>query len=145
MTPAQTQLGPWMRLVLVICGPMNVAGAITFAPPVTAGREALGVPEAPPFYLWLIASWILAFGIAYFHQGWTGQASRGVLAVGSAGKAAFAALLIGGSVAGDLPATAIGGALPDLVLAMVFGGWLWRTMATGCPSDLKPALAACKS
>lgn len=128
MTPAD-RLGPRMRWLLMACGPMNVAGAVSFAPPVTLGRAALGLLEAPAFYLWLIAAWILAFGAAYFWQGWTGQADRTFLAVGAVGKAVFAGLLIGGAAAGELPPLAIAGGLPDLGLAVVFAGWLWRTRA----------------
>jgi hypothetical protein len=138
MTP-DNQLGPRMRWLLMACGPMNVIGAISFAPPVTAGRASLGLPEAPPFYLWLIAAWILAFGAAYFWQGWTGRADRTFLAVGAFGKAVFAGLLIAGAVAGELPPTAVAGGLPDLALAVVFAGWLWRTRVTGRRAAARPA------
>ena len=130
MRPSDTRsltLGPGLRLALVVSGPMNVMGALAFAPPFRAGRAALGLPEAPPFYLWLIAIWVLAFGAAYVHQGVTGRGNRGVLALGATGKASFGALLLAHAHGGALVPLAIASALPDLVLALWFLVWLWRT------------------
>jgi hypothetical protein len=116
-----------MRLLLLVCGPMNVNGAVIFAPPMTALRPMLGLPEAHPLYLWVFSIWILIFGAAYFWMGATGRPSRMFLAVGAAGKATFALLLIALSVTGELPPQAAGVGLPDLGLAMVFAVWLTRT------------------
>ena len=126
MSDRGSELGRGMRWLLMGCGLMNVIGAACFAPPVTAGRRALGLPEPHPFYLWVLSAWILAFGAAYFRQGWSGRANRAVLALGAWGKGVFASLLIGLSTAGELPPLAVAGAVPDLALAVVFAGWLWR-------------------
>ena len=129
------RLGRGMRLLLLVCGPMNLNGALIFAPPVTAFRPVLGLPEAHPLYLWVLSIWTLIFGVAYFRMGLTGRADRTFLAVGAAGKATFALLLLALSATGDLPAEAAGVGSPDLVLAVVFAVWLYRT----CPSDRSAA------
>jgi len=126
-----------MRLIVLACGPMNLLGAVSFSPPFPDGRTALGLAEAPPFYLWVIASWILVFGIAYFWQGLTGKADRTFLAVGAVGKASFAVLLIGLTVQGDIKPLAIAAALPDLVLAIVFLGWLIRHRNKGSAASVQ--------
>ncbi len=121
-----------MRLLLLACGPMNVAGAVGFAPPFPQLRSPFGLPESHPLYLWVIAAWILAFGVAFFHQGLTGRANRAVLALAVAGKGSFGGLVIGMSLSGELPPVAAAVGLPDVALAAVFAGWLWRT-APGRP------------
>jgi hypothetical protein len=120
-------LRPIERWVLMACGPMNVVGAICFVPPFPDARVALGLPEPHPFYLWLLSVWVLAFGVAYFHQGWSGRANRAVLALGVVGKASFGGLLIGDGVSGELPPFAVAGGLPDFGLAVLFAWYLWRT------------------
>jgi hypothetical protein len=118
---------------------MNVAGAVCFAPPVTAVRRQFGLPEPDPFYLWVLSAWILAFGVAYFVQGWTGRADRGVLALGAWGKGVFAGLLVGLAVTGEVSPLAGVAALPDLALAAVFAGWLWQTRSA--PRHAEPGTA----
>ena len=108
-------------------GPMNLGGAVLFAPPMAALRGSLGLPDADAFYLWILSSWVLAFGIAYFYLGYTGRPNRGVLALGAWGKAVFAVLLLALAVQGEASAVAGLGALPDLGMAIVLAWWLWRT------------------
>ena len=107
------------------CGPMNVLGAISFLPPFRLGREQLHLPEPDPFYLWILSAWILAFGIAYFHQGWTGRMSTSVLALGAWGKLIFAWQMLSLGISRDVP-FAIASALPDLACGLLFCWWLWR-------------------
>jgi hypothetical protein len=122
-------IGPKMRWLLMACGPMNLGATVVFAPPSTALRGMVGLPEPHPLYLLVLAVWIPIFGIAYFRMGWTGKVDRTFLAVGAAGKASFALILLGLWLAGELsPLTAMIG-LPDLILAGVFAGWLRRTRA----------------
>jgi hypothetical protein len=116
-----------MRWLLLACGPLNLLGALSFAPPFPGLRRALGLPEPAPFFLWVFSSWILAFGIAYAHQGWTGRANRGVLALGAWGKGVFAGLLLAMASAGALPPSAGASAIPDGILAVVFAIWLFRS------------------
>jgi hypothetical protein len=106
---------------------MNLAGAICFSPPVTFLRRQFGLMEPHPFYLWVLTAWILAFGVAFFLQGWTGQANRGILALGVWGKGIFAGFMFGMAAAGEATPFAAMSAGPDLVLAGVFAIWLWRT------------------
>ena len=121
------ELGRGMRWLLLLCGPMNVAGAACFAPPFPDVRRQFGLSEPAPFYLWVLSACILAFGVAYFRQGWTGRPDRSVLALGAWGKGVFAGLLVGQAVAGELPPSAGLSAIPDLALAVVFAVWLWRS------------------
>ena len=118
------QLGPRMRVLLLACAAMNASGAVAFAPPFPHARELLGLPAAPPLYLWIISSWIGLFGLCYLWLGLTGGADRTFLAVAAGGKAVFGGLLVALAAAGDLPTLALAGGLPDVALACVFVGWL---------------------
>jgi hypothetical protein len=109
------------------CGPMNLGGVAVFAPPFPQLRNVVGIPEAHPLYLWVLTAWLPLFGLAYFRMGWTGRADRTFMAVGAAGKATFAATLLALWASDELPMTAGLVGLPDLVLAVVFAMWLWRT------------------
>lgn len=120
-------LSPIMRALLLASGPLNVLGALLFAPPLAESRRAVGLPASDPFYLWMLSAWVLAFGIAYAHMGWTGRANRGVLALGAWGKGVFGLLMLALASDGRASAVAVAGALPDLLMAIVFARWLWRT------------------
>ncbi len=126
MGDAGRELGRGMRWLLLACGPMNAAGAVCFAPPFPHARRGFGLPEPDPFYLWVLAAWIAAFGVAFVRQGWTGRADRAVLAVAAWGKGVFAVLLVF-AAAGGPPPLAVVAAAADLSLAVVFGVWLWRS------------------
>jgi hypothetical protein len=117
-TRTRTALGPGMRALLIACGPLNLVGAVGFAPPVLLFRTALGLPEPHPFYLWVLSSWVLAFGLAYVHQGISGRANRGVLALGIVGKASFGGLLMQLALSGQLPVFA-------RVAAVLISSWPW--------------------
>lgn len=126
MGAIEPDIGRGMRGLLLGCGLLNVAGAVTLAPPFPDGRMQMGLREPAPFYLWVLSAWTLAFGVAYFTQGWTGRSNSAVLALGAWGKAVFAGLLLTMAVVGELPPFAGAAAVPDLVLAGVFALWLWR-------------------
>jgi hypothetical protein len=113
-----------IRGLLLASGPMNVVGAICFAPFFPFARQMVGLPEPGSFYLWVLSSWILAFGAAYWWQGWTGQINRGVLAIGGFGKLTFGVALIAYGSKGAHPVAAFLGALPDMMLGVVFAIWL---------------------
>ncbi len=126
MGDAGRGLGRGMRWLLLACGPMNAAGAVCFAPPFPPARRGFGLPEPDPFYLWVLAAWIAAFGVAFFRQGWTGRADRAVLALAAWGKGVFAVLLVTAVPGGPSPLAGVAAAT-DLSLAVVFGVWLWRS------------------
>ena len=103
MGDAGRELGRGMRWLLLACGPMNAAGAVCFIPPFPHARHGFGLPEPDPFYLWVLAAWIAAFGVAFFRQGWTGRTDRAVLALAAWGKGVFAVSLVSGTAAGGPP------------------------------------------
>lgn len=108
------------RLALALSAPLNLCGAILFSPPGATLRAWAGYPDAPAFYQWTLASWVLAFGVAYGHAAWVGRADRALLALGAFGKSVFFALTVAMAVGGELPWLTVVAASPDLVLAMVF-------------------------
>lgn len=120
-------LDPFMVALLKASGPINAVGALIFAPPFPWVRHLFGLPEGHPLYLWVLSTWILVFGIAYWTMGNSGRADRTFLAVGAAGKATFALWLIALAVDGQLPVSAVLVGLPDLAIAAVFAAWLRRT------------------
>jgi hypothetical protein len=120
---------PLLRWALLASGPLNVLGAMLFAPPSTALRVTFGLPEAPPFYQWTLSLWVLAFGVAYAHAGWTGRADRSLLALGAFGKGVFAVLMTWMAWRGEVPVTTALASLSDLVLAIIFGHAWWHLVA----------------
>lgn len=116
-----------MVSLLKASGPINVVGALIFAPPLPWVRQIFGLPDGHELYLWVMSAWILAFGIGYWSLGVSGRADRTFLAVGAAGKASFALVLIALAGAGRLSPLAAVVGLPDLVIAGMFASWLART------------------
>lgn len=113
-------MSPLLRVALASSAPLNLCGAILFSPPGAPFRAWAGFPEAPAFYQWTLASWVLAFGVAYGRAAWTGRADRTLLALGAFGKAVFFALAAGMALRGELPWLTVIGASSDLVLAGLF-------------------------
>lgn len=124
----RTRLSVAMRWLLLGCGPVNLTGAVVFAPPFPDARRAMGLVEPHPVYLWLLSAWILAFGVALFFQGLTRRGNRAVLLLSAWGKGTFAALLLGLVATGELLPFAVSAAVPDLILAVVFFVWVWRSL-----------------
>lgn len=104
---------------------MNLMGALTFTP---WGRpiRALGeLPEgAPPVYLWIIAIFILLFGVAYFVMGVTGRGDPLLIAIAGVGKLSLVVLLTVLWIAGELTIKAPLSAVGDLVFGVLFLVWL---------------------
>lgn len=121
-------MSEWMRRAFLATAAMNMLGALTFAPPVTIIRETFRLPnQAHPFYLWIIAVWIFAFGLCYLWVGVTGRQERLFVVIAAAGKLSFVALLFGYALAGEIPLlTALSG-LGDLFFGIIFVSWLWKT------------------
>jgi hypothetical protein len=125
MKPAPSEQN--LRALLIASGPINAVGAVVFAPPFPFVRQWFGLPDGHALYLWVLSSWILVFGIAYFSMGWTGRIDRTFLAVGAAGKTSFSLALMALAAAGDLDPLAVVVGLPDLAMAAVFTAWLLAT------------------
>lgn len=125
MTPSPSEQN--LRALLIASGPINALGALIFAPPFPLVRQWFGLPDGHVLYLWVLSSWILVFGIAYFSMGWTGRLDRTFLAVGAAGKTSFSLALMALAAAGDLDPLAVVVGLPDLAMAAVFTAWLLAT------------------
>lgn len=128
LTPAPSDRN--LRALLIASGPINAMGALAFAPPFLLVRQWFGLPDGHVLYLWVLSTWILLFGIAYFSMGWTGRIDRTFLAVGAAGKTSFSFALIALAAAGELDPLAVVVGLPDLAIAAVFASWLLRTRKT---------------
>ena len=119
----------FFRRALLATAAMNIAGFFALLPPLPALRALVGVPEAPPLYGWLLASFILFFGLGYWRLASGRNEERLFLQVAAAGKATFALLLIAFWLNGDLPITAPLAGSPDLAFAAIFAARLHATRA----------------
>ena len=115
-----------MRVALLATGAMNLCGCLMFVPPLTFARRLLGLPEPHPFYLWLLATWIGAFGIIYLWLGVTGRPDRAFLTIAAIGKLSFWGLLCIYWLAGEFPVAAPIASGADLVFGLLFTYWLLR-------------------
>ncbi|MBS2032644.1 MAG: hypothetical protein JST54_32520 [Deltaproteobacteria bacterium] len=127
MVATTDTLWPTVRKALFATAPLNVTGALLFTPPMAFVRGVFGLPEGNPLYLWLIATWVLIFGLAYLRMALRNEPDRTFMMVGAAGKGSFAICFIGAFAAGAIPPLALGLALPDAIFAALFAMWLWRT------------------
>lgn len=119
----------FFRRALLATAVMNVGGAVALAPPFPTLRQLVGVPEAPPLYGWLMALWILFFGIGYWRLAHARSEERLFLQITAAGKASFVFVLAAQWVAGAVPFVAPLSASPDLAFAALFVVRLWQTRA----------------
>lgn len=110
----------FFRRALLATAAMNLVGFVLLSPPFPFVRRLVGIPEAPPLYGWLLALWVLFFGIGYWYLAHSTREERFFLAVSAAGKASFALLLVVYWLAGDLPLLAPVAGSPDLVFAAIF-------------------------
>jgi len=123
---AGVNLSRALRVALAASAVMNLAGAVTFLPFVSRGRDLIGVPDAPGFYLWILSTWVLAFGVAYLHQALTGRGNSAVLGLGAVGKVSFGLALVAAAWDGPRATAALVSAAPDIMLAAWFALWLWQ-------------------
>jgi hypothetical protein len=108
-----------------------MAGAVTFIPSFSIFRNLGGLPEAGnSFYSWIIAMWIFFFGIFYLRLAFSNKDERFFVFVGALGKSSFAILLAVSALSGDLPIKAAFSGIVDLVLAIIFFTWLYKTRNT---------------
>lgn len=120
-------LARWMRWALVATTVYNAFGVVLFIPLLSFGRELVGVPDAHPFYLWLVTIWIGSFGILYAWLAAIGRSDPAFLMIAAIGKFSFFSLMFIFWLAGDFPATAPLVAIGDLTFAILFTVWLWKT------------------
>ena len=107
---------------------MNMAGAVMFLPPVLFLRELGGLPEAGnSFYPLILSLWIFFFGVLYLRLAFAKTPERFFVLVGALGKSSFAVLLIILTLTGELPARAAFAGIPDLIIAIIFFAWLYKT------------------
>ena len=119
----------FFRRALLATAVMNIGGFFALAPPFPVLRRLVGVPEAPPLYGWLLALWILFFGLGYLRLAFARTEERLFLQIAAAGKASFILLLIGFWLRGDVPILAPISASPDLAFAALFAVRLYETRA----------------
>ena len=120
-------LEKWMRWTLLATAAYYMFGVLLFIPALTIGRKIIGLPEAHPFYLWLVTFWVGSFGILYLWLGATGRSDRAFLILAAFGKFAFWSLMFIYWLAGDFPGVAPVVSSGDLILAILFAWWLWKT------------------
>ena len=107
---------------------MNVAGVVSFLPQFPAARVLAGLPETThPLYAWVVALWILLFGIAYGRLAFINTQERLFVQIGAAGKCSFFCLLVVFTLRGELPSWAPLAGVGDLLFAGLFLLWLWQT------------------
>ena len=124
-----TVLPKWMRWTLLLTAVYNVFGVLLFFPLLSIGRRLIGLPEAHPFYLWLVTIWIGSFAVIYVWLAATRRPDRAFLIIAVTGKFAFWSLNFIFWLAGDFPVIAPVVALGDLITAILFAWWLWTTRA----------------
>lgn len=108
---------------------MNMAGAVMFLPPSRFLRELGGFPEAgDSFYPMILSLWIFFFGVLYLRLAFSKTRERFFVLVGALGKSSFAVLLAVLTLKGELPARAALAGIPDLIIAVIFFAWLYKTL-----------------
>lgn len=116
------------RMTLIITFFMNMTGTIMFIPSFHLLREFGGLPEAGnPFYSWILALWIFFFGVMYLLLAFAKTPERFFVIVGALGKSSFAILLAALALTGDLPVRAAFAGLADLIIALVFFTWVYKS------------------
>lgn len=123
-------LPKWMRGTLVATAVYNVFGVLVFIPLLTIGRRLIGLPDAHPFYLWLVTIWIGSFGALYVWVAVTARPDRAFVMIAAIGKLAFWSLNFIFWLRGDFPLTAPVTASGDLITSLIFVAWLWKTRAS---------------
>lgn len=123
-------LAKWMRWTLAATTVYNLLGVLVFIPLISFGRELLGWPGAHLFYLWLVTIWIGSFGVLYGWLAAIGRSDPAFLIIAAIGKFAFFSLNCIFWTIGDFPFTAPLAASGDLITAILFTVWLWKTRST---------------
>src|SRR5262245_5468550 len=118
-------LPTWMRRALFVTAVMNILAAVCFLPGAGALRDLAGFPAAgEPFYLMMVAMFVLLFGLGYLWAARAGHADRLFIGVAAVGKLTFFALVFCFWAAGALPLRAPATAAGDLLFGLMFVAWL---------------------
>jgi hypothetical protein len=117
----------WMRWTLLATAVYNMFGVLVFIPLLSVGRKLIGLPDAHPFYLWLVTIWIGSFGLLYIWVAVTARSDRAFVMIAAIGKFAFWSLNFIFWLRGEFPGIAPIVASGDLITAVIFGWWLWKT------------------
>lgn len=123
----------WLRASLFFSTPLNLFGAISLSPLWPAGWSPAGTPVPPPLHGWILASFVLGFGIAYGWMAVTNRPSRAILALACYGKLAFALACYGEAAVGRIPWTVGITGTPDLVLGLIFAAYLLSPATPAVP------------
>ena len=116
----------WMRWTLVLTAIYNVFGVLLFMPVLSLGRRLIGLPDAHPFYLWLVTIWIGSFAVLYVWLALVRRPDRAFIAIAAIGKFAFFSLNLTFWLTGDFPALAPIVSSGDMITAVLFCWWLWK-------------------
>ena len=116
-----------MRWTLLATAGYNMFGVLIFVPLLSIGRKLLGLPGAHPFYLWLVTIWIGSFGVLYVWVAVTARSERAFIMIAAIGKFGFWSLMLIYWCRGDFPVVAPLVATGDLISALLFAWWLWKT------------------
>jgi len=120
-------LEKWMRWTLLVTAVYNAFGASIFIPFISLSRRLIGIPDAHPFYLWLATIWIGSFGALYVWVAVTARSERAFLIIAAIGKFGLFCLMLIFWLKGDFPIGAPLVATGDLISALIFSWWLWKT------------------
>jgi hypothetical protein len=125
----KTPIAIWFRVCLAIAALFNFCGALSFAPPLyDSVAPSLGLPtQVSSFGFWVLATWILIFGIAYAWLALNPQPQTLFVAVAAACKMAIAIFFFVFWFIGDLPIIALLAGSGDLLLGIAFIVWLLQS------------------
>jgi hypothetical protein len=113
----------WFRIALFTTGIINLFGGITFAPPVSFGREMFKFPDAHPAYLWIFAIWIFAFGVCYLWLAFRQRREWLFIVIAAIGKLSFFGMFAVYWFCGELSIRAVAGVAGDLIFGSIFAFW----------------------
>lgn len=119
----------WFRISLFATAAMNILGAASFIPANRPIRELFGLPDAPPFYLWILAVWIFGFGICYLWMALKQSCERLFIVIGAIGKLSFFSLMLIFALNGEIPLRAPLAVVGDLIFGILFVIWLFKDSA----------------
>lgn len=128
------RLPQWMRRALLVTGVANIGVAAIFLPAAHSVRDLAGFPEAPAFYLCMVALFVSLFGVGYLCMALINRGNRLLVAISAVGKVSFFALTVHLWSAGDLPVRVPVLASGDLIFAALFVAWLATARAGAVPA-----------